>query len=168
MALFSECRPWCARKGLDTADIVREAWLHQQSHPTGHRTSFCPSFAHLHLRLFRLTTSQTEHSVPSNWGFQMSARLRAASLFTLIAVAAMSALPKIDLPETAFDETDAPTVQAVVATEAASSKRISSEAASAPIRFARTCNAHVRIVFPYTNQAIDLRQLREPLSTLRC
>jgi hypothetical protein len=31
MALFSECMPWCARKGLDTADIVREAMLHQQS-----------------------------------------------------------------------------------------------------------------------------------------
>ena len=25
MALFSECMPWCARKGLDTADIVRDA-----------------------------------------------------------------------------------------------------------------------------------------------
>jgi hypothetical protein len=22
MALFSQCMPWCARKGLDTADIV--------------------------------------------------------------------------------------------------------------------------------------------------
>ena len=31
MALFSECTPWCARKGLDTADIVREAWFRQQS-----------------------------------------------------------------------------------------------------------------------------------------
>ena len=27
MALFSECTPWCARKGPDTADIVREAIL---------------------------------------------------------------------------------------------------------------------------------------------
>jgi hypothetical protein len=35
----------------------------------------------------------------------MSARLRVASLFALIAVAAVSALPKVDLPETAFDET---------------------------------------------------------------
>jgi len=29
MALFSECMPWCARKGLDTADIVRDAMLRQ-------------------------------------------------------------------------------------------------------------------------------------------
>jgi hypothetical protein len=65
----------------------------------------------------------------------MSARLRAASL---IAVAAISALPKIDLPETAFDETDAPTIQAVLMTEAASSKCITSGAASAPMPFART------------------------------
>jgi hypothetical protein len=31
MALFSECMPWCARKGLDTADIVREAMFQQLS-----------------------------------------------------------------------------------------------------------------------------------------
>ena len=29
MALFSECMPWCARKELDTADIVRDAMLYQ-------------------------------------------------------------------------------------------------------------------------------------------
>jgi hypothetical protein len=29
MALFSECMPLCARKGLDTADIVRDAILRQ-------------------------------------------------------------------------------------------------------------------------------------------
>jgi len=29
MALFSECMLQCARKVLDTADIVREAWLHK-------------------------------------------------------------------------------------------------------------------------------------------
>jgi len=33
MALFSECTPWCARKGLDTADIVREAILQQLNPP---------------------------------------------------------------------------------------------------------------------------------------
>src|SRR5216683_1878918 len=31
MALLSECMPKCARKVLDTADIVREAILRQQS-----------------------------------------------------------------------------------------------------------------------------------------
>jgi hypothetical protein len=31
MALFSECMQWCARKVLDTADIVRDAMLRQQS-----------------------------------------------------------------------------------------------------------------------------------------
>ena len=29
MALFSECMPWCARKVLDTADIVRDAIFQQ-------------------------------------------------------------------------------------------------------------------------------------------
>jgi len=29
MALFSECMPQCAQKLLDTADIVRDAILHQ-------------------------------------------------------------------------------------------------------------------------------------------
>ena len=27
MALFRECTPQCAQKELDTADIVRDAWL---------------------------------------------------------------------------------------------------------------------------------------------
>jgi hypothetical protein len=98
----------------------------------------------------------------------MSARLLAASLFALIAVAAVSALPKIDLPETAFDETDAPTVQAIVVTKAASSKCISYGAVAAPMRFEKTRDAQVRIIFPYTNQSSDSRQFREPLSTLRC
>jgi hypothetical protein len=31
MALFSECTQSCARKVLDTADIVREAWFRQLS-----------------------------------------------------------------------------------------------------------------------------------------
>ena len=34
MALFYECLLKCARKGLDTADIVREAMLRQQSSGT--------------------------------------------------------------------------------------------------------------------------------------
>jgi hypothetical protein len=43
MALFSECMPQCARKVLDTADIVREAcsrqsWMgeHDLSRSAGH------------------------------------------------------------------------------------------------------------------------------------
>jgi hypothetical protein len=98
----------------------------------------------------------------------MSTRLRTVCLFVLFAVAALSALPKIDLPETAFDESDAPTVQAVI-TEAASSKCISPRAASAPILFERTCNAPVRIGSPeYTTRLSDLPQLPRPLSALRC
>ena len=41
MALFSECMPWCARKGLDTADIVREAILqHLFFQATANPTAF--------------------------------------------------------------------------------------------------------------------------------
>jgi hypothetical protein len=98
----------------------------------------------------------------------MSARLRMA-FFTIIAVAAVSALPKIDLPETAFDETDAPTIQAVVMIEAASSKYFSSGATSAPMLFARTCYVRARIISPACgSQSSDSRQFREPFSTLRC
>jgi hypothetical protein len=94
----------------------------------------------------------------------MSSRLRAASLFLLIAVAAVSALPKINLPETAFDETDIQTIQAVVTAKPASSKYISLELASASMSFARTRKARVRSISP----ASDSRQFREPLCTLRC
>jgi len=97
----------------------------------------------------------------------MSARLRAASLFALIAVAAVSALPRIDLPETAFDETDAPTIQAVARAEATAWKCKSSEVASELILFVRT--RKVLIIPPtYTKQSSDLRQFLERLSTLRC
>ena len=99
----------------------------------------------------------------------MSARLRAVSLFALIAVAAALVLPKIDLPETAFNETETPNIQTAVTTEAASSKCISSGAVSAPIPFAQTCDAQVRIVSPaYTTQSSDSREFQKLLSTLRC
>jgi hypothetical protein len=98
----------------------------------------------------------------------MSARPWTVSLFALIVVATVSVLPKIDLPETAFDETDAPTMLAVV-TEVASSKCISSAATSAPVLFARECNAQVSIISPaYRTQSSDSRQFREPITTLRC
>jgi hypothetical protein len=99
----------------------------------------------------------------------MLARLRAVSLFALIAVAAASVLPKIDLPETAFDETETPNIQTAVTTEAASSKCISSGAAFAADTRAQTCDVQVRFVSPaYTTQSSDSRQFQKLLSTLRC
>jgi hypothetical protein len=99
----------------------------------------------------------------------MSARLRLVYLFVVFTVATMSALPKIDLPETAFDETDAPTVQAVVMTATASSRCRSCGPTSEPILFKRTCNAQVRVISPaHTNRSSDLCQVREPLSIIRC
>ena len=47
----------------------------------------------------------------------MSSLFRAASLFALIAVGA-AILPKVDLPETVFDETDTPTIQTILTTKA--------------------------------------------------
>ena len=125
-------------------------------------------FSRVRLLFFLLTISGPEHSVQPISGASMSARVLAASLFALIAVAAVSTLPKIDLSETPYDETDAPTVQAIVVTKAASSKCIPSGAVASPIRFEKTCNAQARIIFPYTNQSSDSRQFRESLSTLRC
>jgi hypothetical protein len=39
MALFSECMQSCARKVLDTADIVREAWFRQLQQDTDKRAA---------------------------------------------------------------------------------------------------------------------------------
>ena len=94
----------------------------------------------------------------------MSSRLRAAALFLLVAVAVLSVLPNIDLPETAFDETDTQISQAAVTTEADLSQCISLEAAFAPILFARTRTAWVRSIPP----ANESHQFRESLSTIRC
>ena len=45
--------------------------------------------------------------------------LRAASLFALMAVGTVSILPRFDLPDTAFDEADTPTIQTILTTKAA-------------------------------------------------
>jgi hypothetical protein len=99
----------------------------------------------------------------------MLSRLRAASLFALIAVVAVSILPKIDLPETAFDETDAPTIQAILTTKATSFRQCSpSRAASVPMAFARMPKARVRNISPaYTAQSSESRQFRA-ICILRC
>jgi hypothetical protein len=119
--------------------------------------------------VFWLTTSDPEHSVLSSWGFQMSSRFRAACLFALIAAAAVSILPKFDLPETAFDETDAPTVQTIITIEATSFRQyIPSRAASVLAPFARVARCHTGIISPaYTAQSSDSREFRAAC-ILRC
>ena len=96
-------------------------------------------------------------------------RLRAACLFALIVVAAVSILPKIDLPETAFDETDAPTIQTILTIKATSFHRcIRLRAASAPMAFARMAKARVRNISPaYTAQSSESQQFRA-ICILRC
>jgi len=93
-----------------------------------------------------LTISRFEHSVLSNWGFQMSPLFRAASLFALMAMG-VAILPKVDLPETAFDETDAPTIQTILTTKAAPFQQcIPVGAASMDVQ--RMLKPRVRPVFP--------------------
>jgi hypothetical protein len=159
---------WC-RTGHTRRALSEDSWIERAKSLSGFAHSDGGGFCIPLPPAFLLTISRPEHSVLRNAGFQMSARLRAASLFALITVVAVSVRPKVDLPETEFDETDAPTTQAVVTSEAASSKGISSGVASAPIPFARTRKARVRSISPaYTAQSSDPRQFREGLCTLRC
>ena len=72
-----------------------------------------------------MTISRPELSVLSSWGLQMPSLFRAASLFALIAMVA-AILPKVDLPETAFDERDAPTIQTILTAKAAPFSRMHS------------------------------------------
>ncbi len=111
-----------------------------------------------------MTISRHEDSVLNNWGFQMSSRLRTAALFALIAVAAVSASPKMDLPETAFDETDTPTIQTIFADQVSFSTMHSVKGASALMAFARMPKARVRSISPaYTAQSSESRRFRATL-----
>jgi hypothetical protein len=97
----------------------------------------------------------------------MSSRLRAASLFLLIVVAAVSALPKIDLPETAFDETDIQTIQAVVTTKAVPLRQcIPVEAAS--MNVAQMPKPRMRSLFPASTTKRSESRPFWSLCFLRC
>src|SRR5207244_1456505 len=99
----------------------------------------------------------------------MLSRLRMVSLLALIAVAAVSILPKIDLPETAFDETDSPTIQAILTSKAASFQPCSPlSAAFVPMAPEQMSKAQVRNVVPvYSTQPSESRHLQSS-SPLRC
>jgi hypothetical protein len=117
--------------------------------------------------LFQLTISRPEHSVLSNWGFQMSSLLRAASLFALIAVGAVSILPKFDLSETAFDETDTPTIQTILTTKAAPFRQCIPVGAPS-MDVAQMPKPRVRSLFPaYTAKRSESRPFWA-LCSLRC
>jgi hypothetical protein len=127
-----------------------------------------PLLIHASMKLFQLTISRPELSVPSSWGFQMSSRLRTASLFALIAVAALSILPKIDLPETAFDETDRPTVQTILTTKATPFRQYGpSRTVCVPMAFAGMPKARVRNISPAYTQSSESRHFRA-ICILRC
>jgi hypothetical protein len=120
--------------------------------------------------LFQLTISRPEHNVPQQLGFpKMLSRLRALSLFALIAVVAMLTLPRIDLPETAFDETDSPTIQTILTSKASSFQQFSPlGAAIVPMAYAGMAKARVRNISPvYAAQSSESRQ-SQSTSILRC
>jgi hypothetical protein len=66
MALFFECTLWCARKELDTADIVRDAMLRQLRDPHCHQNPICPLFLFQdsNLRNLSATTSASAQFCP--------------------------------------------------------------------------------------------------------
>jgi hypothetical protein len=99
----------------------------------------------------------------------MLSRLRAACLFALIGVAAVSILPKNDLPETAFDETDAQTIQTILTIKATSFQQcIRSRETSVPSAFARMAKARLCSISPgYTTQSSESPQI-QAICILRC
>jgi hypothetical protein len=97
----------------------------------------------------------------------MSSLFRAASLFALIAMGA-AILPKVDLPETAFDETDAPTIQTILTTKAAPFRQCIPVGAAASMDVARKPKPRVRPLFPaYTAKRSESRPFWA-LCSLRC
>jgi len=94
----------------------------------------------------------------------VSSLLRAASLFALIAVA-VSIPPTFDLPETAFDETDAPTIQTILT---AGPFRQCIPVGAASMDVARMPKPLVRLLFPaYTAKRSESRPFCA-LCSLRC
>ena len=90
-------------------------------------------------------------------------------MFALIAVVALSTLPKLDLPETAFDEADSPTIQTILTSKASSFQQCSPlRAAIVPMAFAGLAKSRVRNISPmYAAQSSESRQLQSA-SILRC
>ena len=90
-------------------------------------------------------------------------------MFALIAVVAMSTLPKVDLPETAFDERDSPTIQTILTSKASSFQQCSPlGAAIVPMAFAGMAKARVRNISPvYAAQSSESRH-SQSASILRC
>jgi hypothetical protein len=96
----------------------------------------------------------------------MSSLFRAASLFALIAIGA-AILPKVDLPETAFDETDATTIQTILTTKAAPFRQCTPVGTSS-MDVARMPNPRVRLLFSaYTTKGSESRSFWA-LCSLRC
>jgi hypothetical protein len=96
----------------------------------------------------------------------MPSLFRAASLFALIAMGA-AILPKVDLPETAFDESDAPTIQTILTTKAAPFRQCIPVGTSS-MDVARMPKPRVRPLFPaYTAKGSESRPFWA-LCSLRC
>jgi hypothetical protein len=97
-------------------------------------------------------------------------RLRAVSLFALITVVAVSTLPKIDLPETTFDETDSPTIQTILTIKASSFEPSCSQlrAAIVPMAFAGMAKARVRNISPVCAAQPSESRQSQSTNILRC
>jgi hypothetical protein len=95
----------------------------------------------------------------------MPSLFRGASLFALIAIGA-AILPKVDLPETAFDETDAPTIQTILTANAAPFRQCIPVATSTDV--ARMPNPRVRLLFSAHTANGSKPLSLSMLCTIRC
>ncbi len=100
----------------------------------------------------------------------MLSRLRAACLLALIAVAVVSILPKNDLPETIFDETDAPTIQTILTIKAFSFQQyIPSRETCVPVALARMAKPLIfGISAANTAHSSESSEFLKLLCALRC
>jgi hypothetical protein len=82
---------------------------------------------------FRIDRTRTAGvSCRAAWGNKMPSRLRVASVLAVVAFLALLILPKIDDPETRFDEANSPTNEMLVQRMATTPDDNSSRIASAP------------------------------------
>ena len=97
-----------------------------------------------------------------------SSATRLAVVYLLFAVAQLM-VPKVDIPETPFDEGDTPTNEMVVVEAASSLEHRQSVTASVPTMFAQSRKISVRRISPvYAGQLTDSCRFQELFCSLLC
>ena len=98
-----------------------------------------------------------------------SGATRLAVVYYLLFGVALLVLPKGDVPETPFDESNTPTNEMVVEVASSSLDHRQSVTASVPMTFAQSRKIRIRGVSPvYAGQLTDSFRFQELFPSLRC